>query len=62
MKTTKQKETTIAINHEKVANELSKDSAHNWIIEKGINDLKAGTKPGPRMLDFLQHIEVIEVR
>lgn len=62
MKTTKQKETTIAINHEKVINELSKNYSHNWIIEKGISDLKSGIKPGPRMLDFLEHIDVIEVR
>jgi len=62
MKTTKQKETTITINHEKVAQELSNNSAHNWIMENGLNDLKSGTKPGPRMIDFLQHIEVIEVR
>jgi len=62
MKTTKQKETTITINHEKVAQELSKNNSDSWVIEKGINDLKAGTKPGPRMLDFLQHIGAITVK
>jgi len=62
MKTTKQKETTITINHEKASQELSKNGSHSWVIEKGLNDLKSGVKPGPRMLDFLQHIEVIEVR
>lgn len=62
MKAKKTTEVTITLNQNRVTQLLEKDNSYNWLIEKGASMIISGERPGNRMIDFLDSLDVITIQ
>ena len=54
-------ETTYRIDRAKLMAQLETNDTCNWLVEKGVEQFKAGKIPGKLMIAFLEQLNILSV-